>query len=118
MTSGTIKFYVNDQLCLDTSGVGVNAVGGVFNCGLKGTRFKAICDTICWPKLAVRELKLWKGHVLNVVASNNIYTLPGNDLITKVEPLSSLDINKVLLTGSFSKTDFLEAFIMNKGTGA
>ena len=36
MTSGTIIFMVNGVLCPDTSGVGVNGKGGVFNCGLVG----------------------------------------------------------------------------------
>ena len=85
MDSGTIKFYVNDQLCPDASGVGVNAIGGVFNCGLKGTKFKAICETQC-DRLAVRELRLYKGKILNVLGSSNIYALPGNDLITKAYP--------------------------------
>jgi len=49
MTSGTIEFYVDGVRCPDTSGVGVNGVGGVFNCGLSGYNFKAICTTPCSP---------------------------------------------------------------------
>lgn len=73
MTSGTIKFYADGVLCPDTAGVGVNAVGGVFNCGLVGKKFEVICTGVCSPNFAVRELKVWKAKVLNVYALNNFY---------------------------------------------
>ena len=61
MTSGTIKFYIDDVECSDSfSGVGLNGYGGVFNCGGTGSRFRAQCDTVCSPALSVVELKLWK----------------------------------------------------------
>ena len=41
MTSGTVKFYVDDVECPNTNDVGVNAVGGVFNCNLNGNTFRA-----------------------------------------------------------------------------
>ena len=40
MTSGTVTFTVDGIECPETNGVGVNAIGGVFNCGLTGTTFK------------------------------------------------------------------------------
>ena len=47
MTSGTITFSVDGKLCPDTGGVGVNAIGGVFNCGLRGQTFRVECTTVC-----------------------------------------------------------------------
>ena len=47
--TGTLRFYVGndkgEQECPgDKYGVGVNAKGGVFNCGLAGTWFEVRCD--------------------------------------------------------------------------
>ena len=108
MTSGTIKFYVDGVECPDTSGVGVNAIGGVFNCGLTGLEFKVRCTDTCMPSFSVRELKIWKAKVLNVFAENNFYTLPGND--------ANAELPKVFLTGTYSTNDFMTAFSLNKGT--
>ena len=44
MSSGTMNFYVGGQKCLDTNGVGVAAIGGVFNCGLSGRTLEARCE--------------------------------------------------------------------------
>ena len=50
MLSGLIKFTVDGIPCPDTNGVGDNTggttgpLGGVFNCGLTGTKFKLYCD--------------------------------------------------------------------------
>ena len=48
MTSGDIEFYVDNsgvwQLCPDTNGVGSSGKGGVFNCGLTGSKFSIDCD--------------------------------------------------------------------------
>ena len=47
MTSGTMKFFIDGVECPDTGGVGVNGVGGLFNCGLEGSVFVAECTTVC-----------------------------------------------------------------------
>ena len=49
MKKGTIKFYVDDEECPDTNGVGVDAIGGVFNCGLSGKMFSVVCTDKCEP---------------------------------------------------------------------
>ena len=108
MTAGTIKFYVDDVECPDTSGVGVNAVGGLFNCGLTGFRFKAICTTTCTPNFAIRELKLWQAKVMNVYANNDFYVLPGNT--------GSYNLSKLFLTGTYSTNDISTAFVLSAGT--
>ena len=105
MTSGTIKFYVDDVECPDTSGVGVNAVGGVFNCGLTGKKFKVVCTDVCIPNFAIRELKIWKAKVLNVYANDNFYNLPGNT--------ANPALPKIFLTGSFSDGSFNNAYTLN-----
>ena len=110
MTSGTIKFYVDGVLCPDTAGVGVNAIGGVFNCGLKGREFKVICEDLCTPHFAIRELKIWKANVLNVFADDNFYLLPGNTI-------GSSKIAKLFLNGSYSTNDFRDTFNSARGTG-
>ena len=69
MTGGTIDFYIDDVLCEDTSGVGVNGKGGVFNCGLTGTKFTAHCRETCTPNFSVTEIKLWKGTALSVTGT-------------------------------------------------
>ena len=40
LISGTVEFFVDEVKCPNTNSVGVNAVGGIFNCGLSGTRFQ------------------------------------------------------------------------------
>ena len=89
MTSGRIKFYVDGQECPNTSGVGLNAIGGVFNCGIKGKSFRVVCTEACKPNFAIRELKLWETKVLNLYADKNFYNLPDNDTVNKVKPNSS-----------------------------
>ena len=66
MTSGTIEFFIDGVECPDTNGVGVDAIGGVFNCGLTGTKFKAICTTACYPKMSIVEIFLFKGTAMNL----------------------------------------------------
>ena len=60
MTSGEIKLYIDGVECPDTNGVGIGAVGGVFNCGLIGSTFEAICTTTCSPSMSIVEIFLWK----------------------------------------------------------
>ena len=66
MTNGEIKFYIDDVECPDTNGVGVGAIGGVFNCGLTGSAFKAVCTTTCSPFMNIVEIKLWKDTVMTL----------------------------------------------------
>ena len=60
MTSGTVKFYIDGVECPDTGSVGVNAIGGIFNCGLTGSTFEAVCTTPCEPYMSIVEVFLWK----------------------------------------------------------
>ena len=69
--AGLIEFFILDSSgaytqCPDASGVGVGAVGGVFNCGLAGVGFKAECTTTCSSNVAIIELFLWKHQVLSL----------------------------------------------------
>ena len=69
--AGLIEFFILDSSgvytkCSDTGGVGVDAVGGVFNCGLAGIGFKAECTTTCSSNVAIIELFLWKHQVLSI----------------------------------------------------
>ena len=59
MSSGTVTFTVDGEECPDTNGVGVDAVGGIFNCGLTGTTFKVECTTQCNDYMWIVELVLW-----------------------------------------------------------
>ena len=70
-----MKFYIDSVECPETNGVGIDAVGGLFNCGLTGSNFKAICETPCSPYLSVVELKVWKLHALSL--SGTAYQLDG-----------------------------------------
>ena len=72
MTSGTVKFYVDNVECSDSiNGVGTGGKGGVFNCGLTGSNFVARCTDVCSPNLSVVELKLWKLKALTL--SGTVY---------------------------------------------
>ena len=78
MTGGIVTFSVDGVTCPDTNGVGVNAEGGVFNCGLYGSTFKLECTTACTTELAIVELKLWKTTSMNLfgtpsILSGNVY---------------------------------------------
>ena len=77
MKSGEIKFYVDGKECPDTGGVGVDAIGGVFNCGLWGQTFEAVCTTVCSPYFAVNEVKLWRKTALSASALSIHYMLAG-----------------------------------------
>ena len=66
MTSGTVKFYIDGVECPNTNGVGVGAVGGLFNCGLTGSTFEARCTTPCSPYFSVVELFLWKDKAMTL----------------------------------------------------
>ena len=76
MTSGTVKFYIDDVECSDSVfGVGTNAQGGVFNCGLTGSKFVARCTDVCSPFMSVIELRVWKYKALTLDGS--IYEFAG-----------------------------------------
>ena len=47
MSGGTVEFFVDGVKCPDTGGVGVNGIGGLFNCGLTGQTFVVECTTTC-----------------------------------------------------------------------
>ena len=96
MSSGEIKFYVDDIECPNTSGVGTNALGGVFNCGLTGSTFEARCTTACSPYMSIVELFLWKDKA--VTLSGAPYFLGTNALCNYGAPN---DENKVFGTGSY-----------------
>ena len=111
MTGGTIKFYVDGIECPDTSGVGLNGHGGVFNCGLVGRVFKAICTHTCTPKFAVRELKLFKEEALSV--GGTPYTFTGN---VAGASGGANDIDKVFKVGSYSGANKVDVYEVGKGT--
>ena len=76
MTSGTVNFYVGGVQCPETNGVGVDAKGGVFNCGLSGRTFEARCEPECSDTMAVVEIKLWKHKIMSIYGTP--YTFDGN----------------------------------------
>ena len=110
MTSGRMRFYVDDQEC-PSDNVGVNAVGGVFNCGLSGRVFKIMCTETCSPYLAVNEIRLWKSSILSTKGTP--YNFEGNvsDLAFKS------DINKIFFDGSIraSRGNWYQIYLVNKG---
>ena len=68
MYEGQVKFYVDDIECPNTSGVGIDAKGGVFNCNLEGWTFRAVCTEVCAPNMFVMEIGLWTETALSVDA--------------------------------------------------
>lgn len=76
MTGGSVAFSVDGVACPDTSSVGVNGQGGIFNCGLTGQTFRLECTTACTGELAIVELKLWRTHALNMYGA--YYIISGN----------------------------------------
>ena len=112
MTSGTIKFYVDDVECPDTSGVGVNAIGGVFNCDLTGVEFKVLCPETCSPNLAVTEIKLWKDEIVSHTGTP--YRFAGN-----IDSPYENDMDKVFKTGSYvgsNSGDWYSAYATERGS--
>lgn len=99
MHSGTTTFKVDDVECPDTNGVGVGAVGGVFNCGLTGTRFTI--EHTNDSNWYIHELRLWKRHIFNL--EGNYYYLAGNSVTGSNYSgvsWSESDIPKLFKTGS------------------
>ena len=73
-----LKFFVGndsgEQECPDTNGVGVDAVGGVFNCGLSGTWLEVRCvSATCPATLAVAQLRFWKLKVVSLGGTPYLY---------------------------------------------
>ena len=115
MTSGEIKFYIGGVECPDTNGVGVNAIGGVFNCRLTGSTFGARCTTPCSPFLSVVELFLWKEEAMTL--SGTPYYVADSHGCTNFSWDSydgefSYDTEKLFGTGSYwyQATDWLQVF--------
>ena len=77
MSSGTVQFYVDGVECPDTLGVGVDAVGGTFNCNLWGTNFEARCTDVCEPAMDVIEMQIYIYTILT--AEGTSYILDGNE---------------------------------------
>ena len=117
MNEGTVKFYVNDQECPDTSGVGVNALGGVFNCNIWGNNFEARCTETCKPALSVIEIKLWRFTALTVLEGSS-YIFPGNS-----ESYEENTLEKVFGVGSYldlledyDATAYMNAYRIDRGS--
>ena len=81
-TAGALlKFFVGndsgeEKECPDTNGVGVDAKGGVFNCGLSGTWIEVRCDSsagVCPTTLAVAEFRVWKDKIVSIRGSPYAY---------------------------------------------
>lgn len=96
MTSGEVKFTVDGVECPDTSGVGVGAIGGAFNCGLSGNIFRIYCSTLCEPNFAVHEIKLWKASIVSL--NGTPYQFAGGTTCTHGY---ATDMKKVFETGSY-----------------
>ena len=60
-----MEFSVDGEACPDTNGVGIDAVGGVFNCNLIGTTFKVECIDEC-DVFTIVSLSLWKDKVMTL----------------------------------------------------
>lgn len=116
MTSGTIHFTtsIDDTPCPDTSGVGIDAVGGVFNCGLPSTNFYIYCDPACEPRFAVQEIRIWTDQIVSHLGTP--YMFEGN---VELEEYQS-DMDKVFKTGTYPGTagdyGWNNLYAHNKGT--
>ena len=96
MTSGTIRFMVDDYVCPDTSGVGVNGKGGVFNCGLVGNYLYIDCyPDLCQPNFSVTEIKIWNSPAVSVYGTP--YVFAGNTASGRY----SYDMDYVFKVGSY-----------------
>ena len=99
MTSGTVKFYIDGVECPDTGGVGVNGVGGVFNCGLEGSTFEAVCTTACSPFMSIVELYVWKEKAMTLFGSP--YYLADSHGCTSYYGEHPHDTDKLFNVGSY-----------------
>ena len=101
MSSGTVKFYVDGYECPDTLGVGVNAVGGVFNCDRWGSVFEARCTDVCQPAMDVIEMQIYVYSILT--AEGTPYILDGNEehLNDYGNSIYQSDLTKLWQLGSY-----------------
>ena len=113
MTSGRMRFYVDDVEC-PAGNVGVNGIGGVFNCGLSGRKFVIACSEPCSPYLAVNEIKLWKSSILSTEGTP--YNFEGN----KYDSNKKSDINKIFFDGSYTagKSMWADVYLVANGDAA
>ena len=95
MASGTMKFYVDQVECPETNGVGVDAKGGVFNCGLTGTTFEVKCTDACTPSMKIVEISLWTDKVMTI---NGTPHYVGD---AEVCPFYQTDLEKLFGIGSY-----------------
>ena len=113
MTSGTIKFYVDDVECPNTNGVGVNALGGVFNCNLNGLELKIVCTTTCSPNFAINELKIWKIDAVSV--GGTPYNFGGNVPLYPSTPFR-FEIDRLFGLGSYTNSEYQPNYSVASGT--
>ena len=113
MTSGTIKFYVDDVECPNTNGVGVNALGGVFNCNLNGLELKIVCTTTCSPNFAINELKIWKIDAVSV--GGTPYNFGGNVPLYPSTPFR-FEIDRLFGLGSYTNSEYQPNYSVAAGT--
>ena len=78
MTSGTITFTVDGVECPHTNQVGVDAIGGAFNCDLMGRSLTIRCTDTCSPNFAVNELHVYDVTILSAIPTGNAYPFTGN----------------------------------------
>ena len=112
MTSGEMKFFIDEVECPNTNGVGTNAIGGLFNCGLTGTTFRVECTTFC-DAFVIVEIFLWKDKALSLDYENRNYNInqgfktPGIENVTPIwtpQDVSTpiqVDSEKVFRRGSY-----------------
>ena len=112
MTAGTIQFTVDDKACYTST----TASGGVFNCGLTGSKFKISCDSKeCTPNFAVSMVRIWTESAVSASPYTSTAFL-GNTAPTLNSVLS--DAAKVFLSGSLtdSSDSSQQLFNLNKGS--
>jgi len=113
MTSGTVKFYVDEVECPDTNGVGVNALGGVFNCNLKGEELKIVCTSTCSPNFAIKELKIWNINAVSV--GGTPYNYDGNEPWNPSNPFT-FEINRLFGLGSYTNNAWEQNYSVSPGS--
>ena len=114
MTSGTVTFTVDGVECPDTNGVGVDAIGGIFNCGITGTTFRVECTTKCAPMFRIVELMLWSDKVQTIDGMGTPYYLPGGSACSILR-----DVDKAFSTGSYwyAARSVYNIFCADRGSG-
>ena len=99
MTSGMVEFFIDGIACPNTGGVGVSGVGGVFNCGLEGSTFEAVCTTACSPFMSVVELFIWKEKAMTLYGTP--YYLADSHGCTNYYGVHPHDTDKLFNAGSY-----------------